>query len=245
MINEAFVAGVDGCRGGWLVVLRPLDDPAAARTILALTFRDILAIEPQPSVIAVDMPIGLPERAGAGGRAADVAARAHLGGRQSAVFSVPARSAVSERDYREACSAAFAASDPPRKVSKQIYHLFPKIREIDDLMTPMLQERVMECHPEASFWAMNGGTALDLPKKVKSRPNPAGIEARRCLLQAAGYPDAIFCRAGWSAAAAGADDLVDAAAASWTAARIATGAAQRFPADPPRDKRGLRMEIWA
>lgn len=244
-MRQDVVAGVDGCRGGWLVVLRPLHEPAAAMAILAPTFRDVLAIAPPPRIIAVDMPIGLPEWSGAGGRAADVAARANLGGRQSAVFSVPARRAVMQIDYLDACRAAFAASDPPRKVSKQIYHLFPKIREIDGLMTPELQARVVECHPEVSFWALNGGRPLDLPKKVKSRPNPPGIAARRSLLQSAGYPEALFHGMTWSASAAGADDLVDAAAASWTAARIAMGAAQRFPAEPPCDGRGLRMEIWA
>lgn len=239
------VAGVDGCRGGWLVVVRPLDDPGAARAFLAPTFRNVLAMTPSPRVIAVDMPIGLPERSGVGGRAADVAARARLGGRQSAVFSVPARSAVAQDDYPAACRAAHAASDPPRKVSKQIFHLFPKIREIDDLMTPDLQALVVECHPEASFWALNGGRALDLPKKVKSRPNPEGIAARCALLRTAGYPDALFRDVNWRAASAAVDDLVDAAAASWTAARIANRSARRFPDDPPLDSRGLRMEIWA
>lgn len=241
-----YVAGVDGCRGGWIVVLHPIDDPAEASVLLAPRFRDVLAIAPTPRVIAVDMPIGLPESAGTGGRAADVSARSRLGGRQSAVFSVPARTAVMQHDYREACAAALATSDPPRKVSKQIYHLFPKIREIDELMSPALQDRVVECHPEVSFWALNGGRALDLPKKVKSRPHPPGIAVRRRLLEAAGYQQQLFAAPPtWNASSAGSDDVVDAAAAAWTAARIARGTAQRFPDNPPHDARGLRMEIWA
>ena len=245
MTGADFVAGVDGCRGGWLVVRQRLEDPASARAFIAPTFRDVLAIDPVPIVIAVDMPIGLPERTGAGGRAADAAVRALLGRRQSSVFAVPARSAVMQQEYGAACRAALAASDPPRKVAKQTYHLFPKIREVDRLMTPGLQARVVECHPETSFWALNTRRPLDLPKKVKSRPYAPGIEERRSLLEAAGYSAGLFATPPWRAGTAGDDDLVDATVAAWTAARVACGTARRFPEDPPIDGHGLRMEIWA
>ncbi len=239
-----WVAGVDGCPGGWLVVLRRLDDPATALARLLPAFADVLALPEAPRVIAVDMPIGLPERSGIGGRLCDVAARANLGQRQSAVFAVPSRSAVMESDYRLACDAAFASSDPPRRVSKQAFHLFPKIREIDAMMTPALQDRVMEVHPELAFWALNGERALELPKKVKSRAHGPGLELRRGLLAAAGYDRDFLESKPFRSSAAGPDDLLDAAVCSWTAVRLARGAARCFPAEPLRDARGLRMEIW-
>jgi predicted RNase H-like nuclease len=40
------------------------------------------------------------------------------------------------------------------------------------------------------------------------------------------------------------DDLLDAAACALAAERILAGRARRVPDDPPRDSRGLRMEIW-
>ena len=40
------------------------------------------------------------------------------------------------------------------------------------------------------------------------------------------------------------DDLNDAFAALWTARKIACGQAQRIPALPDVDARGLRMEMW-
>jgi predicted RNase H-like nuclease len=40
------------------------------------------------------------------------------------------------------------------------------------------------------------------------------------------------------------DDVLDACVAAWTAERIARDEAKRLPCDPPRDARGLRMEIW-
>lgn len=242
---SAVVAGVDGCRAGWLAVTRPLENPSRAEVRLFATFADVLALDPAPEIIAIDIPIGLPERGGPGGRLCDVAARAGLGGRQSAVFAVPSRAAVICGDYRDACRAALQTSDPPKKVSKQTFNLFAKIREVDRLMSPELQQRVFEVHPEVAFWALNAKSPLDEPKKVKSRPYPPGLELRRRLLEAAGYAPALLNSLPLRAADAGPDDLLDAAVNSWSAARIARGEACRFPSDPPRDARGLRMEILA
>jgi predicted RNase H-like nuclease len=240
-----WIAGVDGCPGGWLMVLRPLYNAAGARAHLVETFAEVLEIEPSPAVIGVDMPIGLPGISGRGGRPADVAARANLGGRQSAVFAVPSRAAVMETDYARACAVAFSTSEPPRKVSKQCFHLFPKIREIDAWMSAALQARVHECHPEVGFWALNGEQPLPLPKKVKSRPSEPGLDLRRRLLTTAGYDRSFLTgRAGFAARAVGPDDLIDAAVCAWTAARIRLGTARRFPAEPGYDATGLRMEIW-
>lgn len=245
MSSSAYVAGVDGCRGGWLVALRLLDDPAAAALKVLATFAEVLDLPERPLLIAVDMPIGLPAATGAGGRGPDRLARANLGQRQSSVFAMPSRAAVMTTDYAAACRIALATSDPPRKISKQAFNLFPKIREIDALMTPELQERVVECHPELVFWSLNGRQPLLLPKKVRSRANPAGLSERRALLAAAGYPDRLLGASPFPAATAGADDVLDALANSWAAARIASGVAIRFPSEPERDERGLRIEIWA
>jgi predicted RNase H-like nuclease len=239
-----WVAGVDGCRGGWLVVLRPLADPSALRCRLLKTFGEVVALAEAPRVIAVDIPIGLPETATIGGRAADSAARAVLGDRQSAVFAVPSRAAVMQSDYGDACRVALETSDPPRKVSKQTFYLFPKIREVDAHMTPALQDRVMEVHPEVAFWMLNGCRPLGEPKKVKSRPYEPGLALRLGLLAAAGYPTDVLQSAVFRSAEAGADDVLDAAANSAAAARIARGEGRRFPDDPARDAKGLRMEIW-
>jgi predicted RNase H-like nuclease len=244
--DTRWVAGVDGCRGGWIVVLRRLDDPGSARAQFVPWFEDVLSLDPTLEVIGVDMPIGLPPTSGIGGRSADVQARANLGPRQSAVFAVPSRSAVMCEDYAAACAAALATSDPPRKVSKQCFHLFPKIREIDELMSPQLQARVYETHPELAFWALNGQTPLTEAKKVKSRPHAPGLALRRTLLASVGYAPTFLetAHTSFRPSAVAPDDLLDAAVCSWTAARIARGEARRFPPSPPLDARGLRMEIW-
>lgn len=237
------VAGVDGCKAGWVAVIRNLDDPAELKLIVVPSFADIVGHTPHLAIIAVDMPIGLPDRIGPGGRGPEKAARKHLGMRQSSVFTVPARAAVYEDDYAKACDTALATSEPPKKVSKQCFFLFPKIREIDALMTPELEARVHEVHPELAFWRLNGEAEMSLPKKVKSRANPAGLDQRSDLLVSKGLPKDFLDQA--PPRGCGRDDLLDAAANSLIAERIFLGDADAFPNDYRRDERGLRMAIWA
>ncbi|MEO1695074.1 MAG: DUF429 domain-containing protein [Pseudomonadota bacterium] len=241
-----WVAGVDGCPTGWVVVLRPLDDPAAARVQHVATFPDILALPEQPAVIAIDIPIGLPDSVTTGGRDADIQARRVLGKRQSAVFAMPSRAAVFAGSYPDSCAAALASSDPPRKISKQAYNLFPKVREVDAAMTTALQDRVFEVHPEVAFWALNDEEPLATAKKVKSRPNPEGLAQRRALLSSpvAGFAPAFLAADHLPKRIAGADDVLDATVNAHVAARIYRGEARRFPPEPGIDARGLRMEIW-
>ncbi len=239
------VAGADGCRGGWICVLRDLEPPYNERAFLAKTIGEVLNHPDTPTVIAIDIPIGLPDRITGAGRECDLAARANLGKRASAVFAVPARSALAETEYRGACAAALAASDPPRQISKQMFHLFPKIREVDAVMTPALQNRVFECHPELAFWAMNRREPLGEPKKLRGRINGPGLEQRRALLLSAGYDERFLLETAFRRADAGMDDFLDACACSLAAARIYLGDAFRFPKQPPLDGKALRMEILA
>lgn len=239
------VAGADGCRRGWLCVMADALTGFPRDAFIVETFADIVAMD-EVVQIAVDIPIGIPAMAGQGGRGCDKALRANLGGRQSSVFTVPARAALAETDYRRACDAALASSNPPRMVSKQCFHIFPKIREVDALMTPQAQSRIRECHPEGAFWAMNGERALVEPKKVKSKAYAPGLELRRQLLMKAGFPGEFLSTHRFRPSEAGEDDFLDACACAWTAGRIFRGEARRFPdGDPMTDRKGLHMEIWA
>jgi predicted RNase H-like nuclease len=237
------VAGVDGCRAGWVCVLRALEAPFCERAFLARSIGEVLDHTDRPAAIAIDIPIGLPERVTGAGRECDVAVRINLGKRSSAVFAVPARAVIAETNYRRACEVAQAYSDPPKQISKQMFHLFRKIREVDLAMTPELQNRAFECHPEAAFWAMNGRASLDEPKKVRNRLHTPGLERRRTLLSAEGFCPDFLSETKLPRAEASADDFLDACACAWTAARVYKGEAIRFPSSPPLDAKGLRMEI--
>jgi predicted RNase H-like nuclease len=242
--RDVWLAGVDGCRSGWVAAFVHATGGDVELRIVP-RFADVLAASEAPAVIAVDMPIGLPERVGYGGRAAENAVRPLLGARQSSVFSVPSRAALAAEDYREACRTALATSDPPRKVSKQLYMIAPKIREVDAclLADPAAAARVFEVHPELAFWRLNGERALGEPKKVKGRCYEPGLAQRRELLIAAGLPPAVV--NGDPPKGAGPDDLLDALACAAIARRIYAGDARPFPDPFERDAFGLPMAIWA
>src|SRR5690606_994434 len=128
---------------------------------------------------AVDMPIGLPD---AGVRGCDLAARARLGARRSAVFPAPSRAVIGARDHAEAIVRERAASG--RGLSLQAFRLVPKVAELDGLVTPELQHRLVEAHPELAFARRAGAPAVH-PKRT-----PAGRAERRALLAQAGVaPD--------------------------------------------------------
>jgi predicted RNase H-like nuclease len=193
-----------------------------------------MLVAPQmPDIVAVDIPIGLPERAGHGDRAAENAVRPLLGQRQSSVFSVPSRTGIYASDYGAACNAAL-----------QLFNIAPKIREVDAILRadPELATRVFEVHPELAFWRLNGERPLAQAKKVRSRPYETGLILRRELLALAGLRSALTHAPPKGAAA---DDLIDALACAAIARRIHAGQAQRFPDPPPLDRHGLPMAIWA
>ena len=240
--KDEWLAGVDGCPAGWIAAfVRPEGDEV--RITVVPRFADVVA--EARGIVAVDMPIGLPERTGVGGRAAENAVRPLLGARQSSVFSVPSRAAIYALDYAASCTAALATSDPPRKVSKQLFNIAPKIREIDAVLRAdaALVPRAFEVHPELAFWRLNGERALDLPKKVKSRCHEPGLDLRRRLLIAAGLPAAAV--GAKPPKGAGPDDLIDALACAAIARRLRAGTARPFPNPPPHDAYGLPMAIWA
>lgn len=241
--DDLWLAGVDGCRAGWVVAfIRPAGDEVRVRTMPRIA--DIADAPEKPAVIAIDMPIGLPERTGIGGRAAENAIRPLLGARQSSVFSVPSRAALEAGDYRAACGIALATSDPPRKISKQLFMIAPKIREVDAALRndAVLAARAFEVHPEAAFWRLNGERALTEAKKIRGKVYEPGLRLRRELLIAAGLPRDMV--EGAPPAGAAADDLLDAMACAMIARRIHAGIARPFPDPPPRDAYGLPMAIW-
>lgn len=249
------IAGVDGCKAGWVAVtLAPGSAPAAS---VFATFSSLIESLPDDAVVAVDMPIGLPDFTHKGGRGPEVLVRRFLGERQSSVFSIPSRAALYAHTepfttiqrwyegHRLASAAARATSDPPRGVSIQAYGIFAKIREVDGLLItrPELRLRVIESHPEVAFWRLNGEQAMRLPKKVKNIVNPAGMAERQALLARIGLT-AEFVHAAPPRGAA-ADDLLDASALLFIAARHARGEARPFPDPPGRDSHGLPVAIWA
>src|SRR5690606_24689312 len=85
------VLGVDACGAGWIGI-SPGDTGVAA--YVAADLEALVAradSDGRVSVVAVDIPIGLPDR---GRRRADILARARLGPRRSSLFITPVRDAL-------------------------------------------------------------------------------------------------------------------------------------------------------
>lgn len=229
------VVGVDGCRGGWVIIGKDLATGRLTAQV-CVHARELSALLPAPEVIAIDIPIGLPPH---GARACDRAARKLLGLRRAgSVFAAPARPMLAAHDYAEACRIGQKING--RKLSRQTFNLFPKIREVDAFVRGRPFAVIREVHPEVCFYFLNGERPLALSKKTST-----GQAARQALLRAHFGPAVDAVLAWRRKLRVQADDLLDALAALWTAERIARGQALTLPADPPRDEHGLRMEIVA
>ncbi|MGY6628491.1 MAG: PfkB family carbohydrate kinase [Oceanicaulis sp.] len=236
--RPAFAMGLDGCPGGWIGVMADLNEIEPPRVEVFASFADALATGAQ--IIAVDMPIGLPEGPGSGergGRACERAAKAMLGARRSSIFPTPLRAAFGGRTRAEADALNRAAGGTG--LAAQSFALFKKIRDIDDAMTPMLEGCVFETHPETTIAALTGAPAAHNKKTAEGRAE------RLALLIAHGLAQALFDPHPYKRGVAAPDDLIDAGLCLLTAQRIAAGTALCLPDDPPRDGRGLRMAIWA
>jgi predicted RNase H-like nuclease len=231
----SWLAGVDGCRAGWFRVSRDLIS-GELRFDLTATIEAVLEQTPEPSVVALDMPIGLPD---VGPRECDTAARACIGSRRSSVFPAPIRSARDAKSRGEA--DAITRSKSGKGVSAQAYGIYAKVRAVDDLLASNAVARttLFEVHPEVSFWAWNDRTPMRFGKKLA-----AGLREREALAEH-------WLGRGVIASARGDhlkkdladDDILDAIALLWTAHRIAEGKHATLPESPPTDATGLPMRI--
>lgn len=224
--------GADACPGAWIGIA------VCGSQVRAYLDTEIESLVSQAhadgplSVVGIDMPIGL---ADFGLRQADVLARAAAGPRWQSVFMTPVRSALETADY------ALAVAENRRcgggGISRQAFGLRAKIGQVDRwLRTPPDALRVVEVHPELSFGAMAGAP---LPERKSTW---AGLVRRRRLLAAHGIvlPDDL----GHPGQTAGPDDVLDAAAVAWTAARVAHGEARCLPDPPDRFSDGIECAVW-
>ncbi len=233
------VAGLDGCRGGWCAVELEVQGDTVTTTDPAIrAFSDVLASRAE--IICVDIPIGLLN--GPGRRFCDTAARRLLGRpRASSVFPSPCRSVLtmdlSSDRYAVVSTENMRLSG--RKLTKQTYNISAKVRDIDLSMTPELQRRVREVHPEVCFWALNNGRPMEHNKKrFMGRLERWALLRRhiRGLPLMPALPSRLkpFCAI---------DDYTDALVAAWTAVCIIRGA-RAIPETPAYDDHDLRMEMW-
>lgn len=239
-IYSVKVAGIDGCKGGWIAV----EAEVGSSVLQSHMVRDIgayLSGSQAPNIVAIDIPIGLTD---SGPRKCDLLARAVIQPRGSSVFPSPIRSALAARTREEA--HAISMHHQGKGVGAQSFGIYSKIREIDDLLaeSPALRSRVYEIHPELCFAALKGEG-----ERLKPMPHPKkslqGATERLALVEDFfGQGSFAAIRKRHAASIVSDDDILDAMAAAWTAIRIAAGSAKSCPPDPEVDACGLRMAMW-
>lgn len=221
------VVGVDGCPGGWITVEQSGPDRFVAERITDLGPLIDRLRGGGLGAIAIDMPIGLLDSQP---RDCDVAARRVLGPRRSSVFPAPVRDTLAAVDYADACRRSRRCSG--KALSIQAFNLIPKIAEVDRLVEPSDQDRLVEAHPECAF-ARLAGRPLDSAKRTAD-----GAAMRAELLRT------------WNPALGSLVDgphglppidLLDAAVLVVTAGHVIAGTEHRLGSQ--RDRRGLLAQI--
>jgi predicted RNase H-like nuclease/predicted enzyme related to lactoylglutathione lyase len=202
------VAGVDLAGGGLAVVV--VEGDRVVDAFRCDAFADALLVDAK--VVAVDVPIGIPEE---GERPADAAARRFVGPRASSVFTTPTREVLEAPSYEEARRVAREATG--KSISAQSYALRRRILEVDEYARE--DERVIEVHPEVSFREL-------ARRPLISKHRTDGLAERRALLEDAGISLPA------SVPRIAEPDLLDATVAAWSASRYARGEALPLPPNP-------------
>ena len=225
------LAGVDGCKHGWIVALAdawPCKTPLQIE--FCLDFAAVLRTTSQCAAVAVDMPIGLPD--GADPRACDFEAQRALGPQRSSIFLAPPRRSLNARDPRE-----FQRMHREIRgvgAGLPVWGIVPKMLEVNLAFEQesALQERVFEFHPELTWRRLAGRqqlsrkkTAAGIIERIAILNRTAGTWTALEILEIPGNP-AI-------------DDVLDAISG--------LAAVHAFlidpPTDGPRNARGLHMRI--
>ncbi len=212
MRAENTVAGVDGAKGEWVVAIF---DGAVLEWSVAAKVHAVLETTARCSVVAVDMPLSMPEGSY---RISELAAKAFLGSARSSIFHTPVSAVLDAEDYSDACEISRRITG--KAISKQTWHLLPSVRawraaEFDP-------DRVVEVHPECSFRAMTPTTTFASKKTGRGAGQRMAalttwIDPRNLAEGLADLPPGPAL-----------DDALDAAAAAWSGWRYSQGRHRTF-----------------
>ena len=236
--QPAKVVGVDGCRGGWIGVWTSGEQSLSVK--LYATVADLVAAHDDADRLLIDIPIGLPEREP---RRCDQLARTQLGARGSSVFPVPCRAVVEYYQQARDSARYEEATDRNqqqlnRGLSKQAWHITPKIAAVDRLLRENPPATtVVESHPECCFAALNNGYPVAQPKSTaEGRACRFGILDEWVDGWQSCYEYAV---ADYYRKDVARDDIIDAL----VLAAAGQQSLRSLPEKPPEDAAGLPMQI--
>lgn len=222
--------GLDGFRYGWVAVTLNGDRHA----IDFIQHISWLATQ-HVTRAAIDIPIGISDD---GVRACDLEARALLTPHTSRVFTGARRWLWRDFRYPDefAQANAAAAARGQARISLQLWHLGPKIIEVDDFVRAHRHLMLRETHPELVFWRLNGERPLPSKRSAEGHALRRELLIGQGILQLDDWLNATRIGTG-----AKADDVLDACAC----ALAARDGERHVPCGtPPRDAHGLPMQIW-
>lgn len=238
--------GLDWTEHGWLGI--GLGDDGGYDIDIYPAVSSAWADHPDCRRMLIDVPIGLTDDERR--RCEVIAARYLAPERHHSIFWTPVRRAVFSSTLAEAKRINQRAIG--RSVQNQAWHLCPRIREVDDVIS-LFPDRapglIRESHPELCFWAFNDAKPL-----FSSKHDEDGIDERLELLATqhdlarAIFDDAVetFIDPPPHARRLSRDgraDIVDALALAITAARTERQLS-RIPASPQLDRReSYELEI--
>ena len=163
--GEVVAAGVASCKEGWVAGFERSD--GVAEVAFDESFEQLVRglRDRGARVIAVGVPIGLPERPEF--RHCDKEARDRLGERKNSVFPVPDRELLTAATYEEAklVVAKRKGHNPSEKgISLQSYNTGKRSMEVDAFVraNPDCHAWLVEVHTEVSFRSMASDA---LPKR--------------------------------------------------------------------------------
>ena len=176
-MTSQVVGGLDGCRAGWVLATAPADGPVAGAL-------DVRVARPRPGPGRTRVrPLGRrghrhPDRpARRAGRGRATRRRAGCSA-PDAARSSPRRCArvLGAPTYAEACDLSRRVCG--RALSKQLFNILPKIREVDALQSPGLQAPALRDAPRAQLHGPR--RRPDAVQQAHGRgPGRAGVRAAR------------------------------------------------------------------
>jgi predicted RNase H-like nuclease len=214
--------GLDGFRWGWVAAW--IDDRGRHGFDYSGCLTRLLSISHKMAMI--DIPIGLPE---VGYRNCDLQAKEWLG---SSVFLGARRNLLTFKSADEANEFYWEHEGKGMGISRQLWCLKNKIRQVDDIMTPARQHEIRETHPELIFWSRNQ------KKELEKKKSEAGRQRRVEILKNLGFSAIDRWLELRSHTGVGRDDLIDACACA-----VAARDANCTIGGPECDSRGLHMEM--
>ena len=152
------VAGVDGCRGGWIIVY---SNNNLLQGEMLKDINELLDFQRRVNIarIAIDIPVGLPAKEKIY-RNVDKKAKELLKERSSSVFFAPIAELVKykeeydyQKDYKEICEESIRLTG--KKISRQIFCIFNKLQDVEKHKDRMIKNGFIEFHPELCWKNIN------------------------------------------------------------------------------------------